>query len=284
MIIKHISCIMNIMIVFLILHYGDHGVTETCVKSIKDLGLSSDHEILIVDNDPNPGSWDHPHVVKTGNVGFSAANNIGFAYAKKTLNATMAIACNNDLIFDAVGLPEDVLVSYEDGDAYVVGPDIEKVGTGEHQSPIDTDIRTPEQAKKTIFLNKFVLAFYPITYPFMRKYFNGRTQTGVQMRGAQPLANVVPCGACLIFTEKYVEREDKLFEPETKFYYEEYILAKRCRDKGYPIVYEPKLHVMHVDAASTNSAYNSESARIKRKMRNIVESCEVYLKMFGGEG
>ena len=57
-------------------------------------------------------------------------------------------------------------------------------------------------------------------------------------------------------------------------------LAKRCRDKGFKIVYEPKLHVMHVDASSTNSAYNNESVLIKRKMLNITESCRVYLKMF----
>ena len=282
MIIKHISCIMNIMIVFLILHYGDHGVTETCVKSIKDMGLNAPHEFLIVDNDPNPGTWDYPYVVKSGNVGFSAANNIGFAYAKNTLKATMVIACNNDLIFDASGFDESVLMSYEDGDAHVVGPDIEKVGTGEHQSPIDTKLRTPAEVRKTVFLNKAVLALYPLTYPFMRKYFNGRTQIGVARRD-ELLSDIVPCGACIVFTKKFVERESKLFEPETKFYYEEYILAKRCRDKGYKIVFDPRLHVMHVDAASTNSAYNSESARIKRKMKNIVESCEVYLKMFDGK-
>ncbi len=274
---------MNIMIVFLILHYGEHSVTEACIKSIQGLGLSVPHEVLIVDNDPVPGTWDYPHVVKTGNVGFSEANNKGYAYAKNELKASMVIACNNDLLFDAAGFPEDVLTTYVDGDDYVVGPDIEKVGTGEHQSPIDTDLRTPSQVKKTIFLNKLVLAFYPITYPFMRKYFNGRTQVGVEDRGSTPLADIVPCGACILFTKKFVEREDKLFEPETKFYYEEYILAKRCRDKGYKIVFEPKLHVMHVDAAATNSAYNSESARIERKMRATVESSKVYLKMFDGK-
>ena len=280
MIIKHISCIMNIMIVFLILHYGDHGVTETCIKSIKGLGLKSSYEILIVDNDPNPGVWDYPHVVKSGNTGFSAANNIGYEYAKNTLKATMVIACNNDLIFEASGFEESVLLSYEDGDAYVVGPDIEKVGTGEHQSPIDTDIRTPAQAKKTIFLNKFALALYPLAYPLMRGLLSGKTQTGVKLETEGPVPDIVPCGACIVFTKKFVEREKKIFEPETKFYYEEYILAKRCRDKGFKIVYEPKLHVMHVDASSTNSAYNSESVRIKRKMLNITESCRVYLKMF----
>lgn len=273
---------MNIMIVFLILHYGEHSVTEACIKSIQGLGLTVPHEVLIVDNDPIPGSWDNPHVVKTGNVGFSEANNLGYAYAKTELKASMVIACNNDLLFDAAGLPEDVLTSYVNGDAYVVSPDIEKVGTGEHQSPIAATLRTESEVRKTISLNNIALALYPVAYPFMKKGLKGATQLGVAVKGDESV--IVPCGACIIFTKKYVEREEKLFEPETKFYYEEYILALRCSRRGYKIAYEPKLHVMHVDGAATAADTSGDYARIRTKMRNITDAAKVYLKFLKSSG
>ena len=93
-----------------------------------------------------------------------------------------------------------------------------------------------------------------LAYPLMRRLLSGKTQTGVKLETEGPVPDIVPCGACIVFTKKFVEREKKLFEP--------------------------KLHVMHVDASSTNSAYNNERVRIKRKMLNITESCRVYLKMF----
>ena len=266
------------MIVFLILHYGDHKVTEDCIRSIRGMGYTCEHEILIVDNDPEPKPWDEKHVVKTHNVGFSAANNAGYAYARDELHADMVIACNNDLLFDGGSFPESVISSVNESDAYVVSPDIEKVGTGEHQSPIATSLRTESEVRKTISLNNISLALYPLAYPFLKKSLQGKTQVSVEMRGVEPLSVIVPCGACIIFTKKYVEREEKLLEPETKFYYEEYILALRCSRSGYKIAYEPKLHVMHVDGAATAADTRGDYARIRTKMRNITDAANVYLK------
>lgn len=264
------------MIVFMLLHFGDHAVTQECIESIKRLGFSCEHAVLIVDNDAEPKPWDEPYVVKTGNVGFSEANNIGYKYAKDVLGATMVIAGNNDLVFDEK-FSESVLLSYEDSKYAVVGPDVEKVGTGEHQSPIALGLRSAKEVKKTIRLNKMVLGVYPLAYPFMKKYLAGSTQVGAPVTGVTEGA--VPCGACVIFTRRFIEAEDKLFCPETKFYYEEFILAKRCQDKGYKIVFDPALHVYHVDQAASVAASRGEYDRIRLKMQRIVDAAGVYLKM-----
>ena len=264
------------MIVFILLHYGDHVVTQECIESVKRLGFLCDHAVLIVDNDPVPEPWDEPYVVKTGNVGFSEANNIGYKYAKDVLGATMVIAGNNDLVFDD-RFSESILLSYEYSEYAVVGPDVEKVGTGEHQSPIALGLRSAKEVKKTIRLNKMVLGVYPVAYPFMKKYYTGNTQTGAVFSGV--IEDAVPCGACLIFTHRFIEAEDKLFCPETKFYYEEFILAKRCMDKGYKIVFDPALHVYHVDQAASIASSHGGYDRIRLKMQRIVDAAGVYLKM-----
>ena len=264
----------------MLLHYGDHKVTMDCIESIMGLRYSCEHSILIIDNDASPSPWECTgiEVVKTGNVGFSEANNIGYKYAKDFLGATMVIAGNNDLVFDD-RFSEGVLLSYEDSQYAVVGPDVEKVGTGEHQSPIALRLRSAKEVKKTIRLNKMVLGVYPLAYPFMKKYLAGSTQVGAPVTGITEGA--VPCGACVIFTRRFIEAEDKLFCPETKFYYEEFILAKRCQDKGYKIVFDPALHVYHVDQAASVAATRGEYDRIRLKMQRIVDAAGVYLKMLG---
>ena len=262
----------------MLLHYGERGVTEACIESIRRLGYACDHEILVVDNDPEPSSWDEAgvaHVVTTHNVGFSAANNAGYTYARDVLKADMVIACNNDLVFSAGEFPESVLASYAASDVCVVSPDIVKVGTGVHQSPIDTRLRTREEASRTIRLNKLALAVYPLAYPFLRSQLKGQTQTAADVPAGTE--DIVPCGACIIFTKKFIDAETELFTPATEFYYEEYILAARCRKNGYRIVYDPALRVGHIDAAATSSASAGDYARIRRKMRLITASAEVYL-------
>ena len=273
------------MLVFLILHFGDCKTTCDCIDSILNMGYVSEHVILVADNDSEPKDWDlykdnsRIRFVKTYNKGFSEANNIAYGYARSTLGADMVVVCNNDLLFSKEDFDEETLLELNRKDIQAAGPDIIKKGTDIHQSPIDTRLRTVKEAKKTIRINKLMLALYPLAYPAARKFFNGRTQTGVEVSSDD--TTVVPFGACLIFTERFIDKEEKLFEPETRFYYEEYILAKRFQDKGYKIAYEPKLKVTHIDAAASSAG--SDYQKIRRKIKNTTQACEVYLKLIEGD-
>ena len=71
---------------------------------------------------------------------------------------------------------------------------------------------------------------------------------------SQSQKDIVPFGACLIFTPLFVEKEEKAFEPETQFFYEEYILTLRCQQKGYNIVYDPSMSVKHEAAQQPRKA------------------------------
>lgn len=89
--------------------------------------------------------------------------------------------------------------------------------------------------------------------------------------------------APVLFLLHHCRKEEKAFEPETRFFYEEYILALRCQRKGYNIVYDPSMSVKHESGAATKKSYGTEKKRIRFMMEKTVGACEVYLEMLGEE-
>ena len=45
------------------------------------------------------------------------------------------------------------------------GSRCDQADTGEHQNPMDTRLRTKEEAEYTIKMNRLALRFYPVMYP-----------------------------------------------------------------------------------------------------------------------
>ena len=68
--------------------------------------------------------------------------------------------------------------SYVNNQCYVLGPDVIRQSTGEHQNPMDTRLRTKEEAEYTIKMNRLALRFYPVMYPVVYQYaFKKRKKT-----------------------------------------------------------------------------------------------------------
>ena len=76
-----------------------------------------------------------------------------------------------------------------------------------------------------------------------------------------------------------MEKETKAFEPETRFFYEEYLLTLRCQKKGYMTVYDPGLKVLHESGAATKRGFKSEKRRLKFTMERVAEAAEIYAEM-----
>lgn len=167
----------------------------------------------------------------------------------------------------------------------MLGPDIIRSGTGEHQNPMDERLRTKEEAEATIRKNRMALKLYPLIYPLL--YWNNRwmerTQTQERKKSKDYYKSkkekIVPFGACLIFTPLFVKAEEKAFDPETQFYYEEYILACRCQKKGYRIVYDPSLKMHHESGKATSRRFRGEYGRLKFMMERIIQACTIYCTM-----
>ena len=221
------------------------------------------------------------------NGGFSYANNQGYQYAREHFGKSYIVVLNNDIEFTQKDFISRLEQSYQNNQCYILGPDVIRQSTGEHQNPMDTRLRTKEEAEYTIKMNRLALRLLP-HYVSCRLPYAAKAEKNKLVNQEKQLANysqsqkdIVPFGACLIFTPLFVEKEEKAFEPETQFFYEEYILTLRCQQKGYNIVYDPSMSVKHESGAATKKSYGTEKKRIRFMMEKTAGACEVYLEMLG---
>ena len=90
------------------------------------------------------------------------------------------------------------------------------------------------------------------------------------------IENPVFSGSFLIVTNHFIRENDILFQPETRFYFEELLLAGRWREKGYKTLYTPKLRINHMHGASTLKAYKDIRNYLEFKYTNMLDSYEIY--------
>ena len=138
-------------------------------------------------------------------------------------------------------------------------------------------ICTAKEAEYTMQMNRKAAKYFSILYPLI--YWKIKRQESVEgyyeekdpEMYRQVQKNKVLFGACLIFTPSFVLKEEKAFWPETRFFYEEYILAKRCQNKGYETIYEPAVHVIHESGAATKLSSRTARNRIRFQVERIAE-------------
>ena len=273
---------------FLILHYGDIRVTEKCIGSIFELAESEKCRIMIIDNDRGVKaplseriskeylSDDRVKVITvTEDAGFSRANNIGYKAIKEEWKLDYLIVANNDIVFEQTSFTQLIEKSRSEYTWDILSPDIVSADTGDHQSPIADRARTKKEINYTIRMNSICLKLLPVVYPIVRRMLAG---AGERPYISDKKKDIVPCGACIILGGSFFEKEEELFAPETRFYYEEYILHARCQSKGYHILYDPAIKVVHGDGKATKKRSGNERARIKFMLKNTLESAKVYRK------
>lgn len=286
---------MEPIVSFVILHYKDIKSTDSCVRSILRMDGQEHIRIVIVDNDIQATKEDRRKLVDRykkysiitvlpvrENGGFSYGNNQGYWFAKEEQKASFIVVTNNDIVFLQKDFVNLVRTSYASNNCQVIGPDIVQRGTGKHQNPMADRMRTAKEAAYTVSLNRIALKYYSVLYPLLYWKVRRQEKKAGYDKNNQAFETVqknkVLFGACLIFTPAFALTEDKAFWPETKFFYEEYILAHRCLSKGYTMIYEPAVHVLHESGAATRLSYRSEKKRLRFQMERMVEACEVYLR------
>lgn len=290
-------------VAFVILHYGDQKVTDRCVQSILDLQQSEKVCIVIVDNEIRKIPKERERIKSKyqgvlevrvlfvqRDGGFSYANNIGYQYARDQLKADWIVVANNDVIFPQRDFLYRLESSFSELPSHILGPDIlrpRQVREGvfyEHQNPLDTRLRTTKESEITIRSNRIALRYYSVMYPFLflweileekRALFQKRKRDKYYR---ERHTGVVPFGACLVYTPLFTEHEKRAFEPETHFYYEEYLLKLRCDANGYIVSYDPSLKVVHETGLSTKQTYRRRKEKLRFVMEETLKSCKIYQK------
>jgi GT2 family glycosyltransferase len=82
-------------------------------------------------------------------------------------------------------------------------------------------------------------------------------------------------GSCLIFSQKYLKRCEKIFSPETYFYYEEVLLFLRCKRKKLKMIYAPDIEVWHKEGKSTATKFQNDATLRKAKMAYDAEQIAI---------
>lgn len=284
---------MNKKVVFLVLHYNSMEVTRECINSIKQLEHQERIEIVIVDNASPNGSGkileeeykndEHIHVrLNSENAGFSKGNNFGYEYIKSNLNVQYLIVANNDIVFKQPDFLNSLDQEYEESKFDILGPDIWNTCLNVHQNPLDHSVRQKKDVDRTIRFNQIALKYYGMLYPLLciaEKKSAKKRYKQLDKEFLFRQEGVCLMGACLIFSEQYVLSKNKIFSPETYFYYEEYILTLQALREKRKIVYSPDIAVDHKEGSSTNSISSKNRLKKKFVMQNMLDAAKIYREL-----
>lgn len=281
------------LVCFVILHYNTIYETINCITSILELDNANDSRIIIVDN-ASPNKTGKMLVEKyseyknvdvllmENNDGFSAGNNAGCAYAISKWNPDFLVVANNDIEFCQKDFITKIVDEYEKNPFAVLGPDIYAPVRGVHQSPMGKNPPDKKRVSRTIVLNQLVLWVYPVLYPVMRSYFRNMEIPVQAEEYSSYQENVCLMGACMVYSKKYMDARNKIFEPETKFYYEEYIQMLWCLKHKKKIIYQPGIMVYHMEGKATETVGARDKERIRFRMCNILQAARIYRDFLTG--
>lgn len=292
---------------FGILHYGDIEVTEKCINSLLKLNKIQDCLIMILDNDLRRNakeyfsktyqSFANIQLIKTEEkCGFSKANN--FLYKQcLSYNFKFIAMLNNDIEIHQIDFIDKLMQIIKQEKYYIIGPDVYKQSTDDHQSPLELYypgvesinnrmirechdvLENDDSANKLIKQKERIVLAHKYLPNFVFYIYRCISQgTTTALRYKQPHEDCILSGACLIFTNKFIKQEKIAFYPETEFYFEEMILGLRCMAKGYKTLFAPQLKVYHKHAASTLQDMKSAIDYERTVAKRMVEAFEVLKK------
>lgn len=277
-----------IKLCFIILHYLVIEETIACVESIKRMKNQENIYTIIVDNASLNGSvkvlkdrYKYDNAIDIiemdRNEGLSRANNIAYQYAEEKCHPMFYVFTNNDIIFQQEDFLELIEKEYSHSGFSVMGMDIYSERRKIHQSPLAQEAPGLSAINRTIRLNRIAKTFFSLCYPIVRKYYEKNQQNGTNAdKFDEYQVNVCLMGACIVMEGGFIRNRNMVFYPETYFYYEEYLLALRCKQEHALMVYNPEIYVLHTDGASTQKAFSYNRNRIWFQMNCIISAALTY--------
>lgn len=287
------------MICYVILHYKNISDTVKCIASLHETA-SNTSRFIIVDNGSGDGSGEQldekyrsdPQceiILLPENIGFSKGNNAGYKFATENFDPDYIVITNNDVVFYQSDFETKITRIFERTQFYVLGPDIYIPRHKDHQSPLFRTGITIEELKKEIeeysyylsnpkkFEKRLRLHAFKNMLCSKSKLIN---KIYGQLRGKESLdyRKEYECvglqGSCLVFSRRFIENEEKAFEPEPFLYEEEAFLFYRCQRKGYKMVYSPEIGIKHEEGASFNNGNKSHGEKIRFMLEHHVKARE----------
>lgn len=282
---------MQIMIVFVILHYNEIDYTNMCIKSIRKK-VFKNYKIIVVDNkSPNltgeilekeyRKSNDVEVILNSQNYGFSKGNNIGCERARK-LNPNYICVLNNDVEIVSDNFLEKIEAEYNENKFHLLGPIIWNTELNYDQNYFQV-VGSKKSAKKRLVNN--AIAYYAAKYNIyiLYKIFNKVKSILKINDGKEDGLH----GACLIFSKDYFQKYEKIFLEKSFMYYEENFLNFRKVKDSLIFKYSDKIKVFHHESVSTKKSQKNKVEKIKFVTKNMyfpsIELYKMYCELEGAK-
>lgn len=278
---------------FVILHYQSLETTIQCVDLIKKLESECALKIVIVDNDsPNKSGIslknkyikdDNIYIIlNNNNDGFATGNNLGYKFSKEHLGSDIIVVMNNDIMIYQGEFIKKLLIIEGTSEAHILAPDIVTLN-GSHQNPYRLNSISTNEIIYIYLMNTAnkILYSVPLFSKIILSFNNNRKSIRKRdiINYNEEHMNIIPHGACVIYTRKWVENEDFAFVPKTFMYLEEYVLYEYLNKKNYITQFTPDISVNHLEDVSTNEVANTQLKKAKFKSKHASNSAKALLKM-----
>ena len=228
----------------IIVSFNTSQLLKECLQTLAQEAGDIRYETIIIDNASQDGSaemvaQEFPQVKlirSSVNLGFAAANNLGFAQAR----GDYVVLLNSDAFLKPQALPRAVAYMRADptigaGGARLIGSD------GSWQ---------PSARQFPSILNHF-LTISGLAAKYHRSRFFGRADRTWADHNQAAQADWVP-GAFFIIPRRVLEQVG-YFDEQFFLYYEEVDLCKRIKSAGYKIWYWPDVIVVHLGGESSKT-------------------------------
>lgn len=267
-------------ICYVILHYQNLEVTIDCIKSLDKI-KNNNSIILVVDNgSPNQSGtlikekFNHRNdikvIINTKNLGFAKGNNLGYSIAKNDFNADIIVVMNNDVFINDNDFENKIKEMINAETVHIIAPDI-VTSNLLHQNPHRLKRLSNYRVIKRILFYSVVLLSVKIKHladKIVERIYKRSLNKNKRDNQNSSIYNIVPHGACIIYTREYIKNEDIAFIPTTFLFCEEDLLYDYAIKKNYTIVYWPRLQVKHLEDASINYERNASLDKFVFNFKN----------------
>lgn len=267
---------------FVFTNYNNSGYTREAVRSIRADESHCRSHVVIVDNASNASNVRELQCMESEipgiNIVYSSSNDGYFRGLNCGIRSLKAFAPhvehvvvgNNDLVFPK-GF-RDSVISCADIFRYapVVSPDLVTLD-GVHQNPHVRDrVGVVRETIWDLYYSNYTIAKFIL-------WIAGRTRAMTERQDFKSYMEAGPIeqgyGACYILGPLFFEHFGLLWAP-TFLMGEEYFLTKQLRDKGYSVLYEPRIRVLHHDHASIGKVPSERLWRYGREAHRLYRQCE----------
>ena len=283
------------MISFIILQYNLYEKTIESIKSIEKFS-EIDYKIVVVDNHSSNDAYkiicdkyrmnDNVYVIQTiRNLGFAKGNNFGINFAKEKFKTRYYFVINNDIYLNN-NLTFNTIEKWDYLNFDVMGPDIWRLDTQEHQNPLPK-VNYNLAWLYTYYVIYKIYEILNILYldSILHKLAIWALNTINRKKNSQVIINEIQevsklHGSALVFSDRFIEKFRSPFNELTFMYLEEDFLALRCKRSNIEILYDSSFLFCHDHSSTVDSISKNSHERSRYVYQHNIKSLKSFKKYY----